>query len=619
MGCIYSKVLADECSDNEHVTSKRAHSSIKHLSEFKTSRSGSPKSEMIWEKDRLNCSDVTVMLFDTTANGSLRSHGKLPNEKKKTDIPDVTIINHQCIGKIPNAAEAEQVAAGWPSWLAVVAGEAIKGWLPKRANNFIKLEKIGQGTYSSVYKARDIIQDKVVALKRIRFDNKDAESIKFMAREILVLRRLDHPNIVKLEGLITSQTSCTMYLVFEYMEHDLTGLASRPGSSFTEPQMKCYMKQLLSGLDHCHSNGVLHRDIKGSNLLIDNNGILKIADFGLAVLFDSHSTVPMTSRVITLWYRPPELLLGSSKYGVEIDLWSAGCILGELYTGKPILPGKTEVEQLHKIFKLCGSPSKDYWKKLHLKHSTSMKPPQSYERCLRERYNDIPRAAVELMDTLLSIDPTGRGTAGSALNSEFFTTRPLPSDPSSLPKYPPSKEIDSKPREEEARRQQGIGGGRSQIVYQEAKGLKQSRVVPAAKPNAELVISLLRKQSRSSAKYRNETCSYGLVSKRNSNSEPVTQGSRYTNSKKEPKHVSMISSECLTSSGPIEFVSYKYVRERNGVSKPESMSQNKSFPLLSSSAEQSSIKKMNKDQVDMKKVTNSCQLGDSKGSALIVG
>lgn len=108
--------------------------------------------------------------------------------------------------------------------------------------------------------------------------------------------------------------------------------------------MKCYMKQLLSGLDHCHSNGVLHRDIKGSNLLIDNNGILKIADFGLAVFFDSHSTVPMTSRVITLWYRPPELLLGASKYGVEVDLWSAGCILGELYTGKPILPGKTEVE-----------------------------------------------------------------------------------------------------------------------------------------------------------------------------------------------------------------------------------------------------------------------------------
>lgn len=108
--------------------------------------------------------------------------------------------------------------------------------------------------------------------------------------------------------------------------------------------MKCYMKQLLSGLDHCHSHGVLHRDIKGSNLLIDNNGILKIADFGLSVFFDSQSTVSMTSRVVTLWYRPPELLLGASQYGAEVDLWSAGCILGELYAGNPILPGKTEVQ-----------------------------------------------------------------------------------------------------------------------------------------------------------------------------------------------------------------------------------------------------------------------------------
>lgn len=108
-------------------------------------------------------------------------------------------------------------------------------------------------------------------------------------------------------------------------------------------QIKCYMKQLLSGLDHCHSHGVLHRDIKGSNLLIDNNGILKIADFGLASFFDPHRDFPMTSRVVTLWYRPPELLLGATHYGVSIDLWSTGCILGELYACKPIMPGRTEV------------------------------------------------------------------------------------------------------------------------------------------------------------------------------------------------------------------------------------------------------------------------------------
>jgi serine/threonine protein kinase len=108
-------------------------------------------------------------------------------------------------------------------------------------------------------------------------------------------------------------------------------------------QVKCYMHQLLSGLEHCHNHGVLHRDIKGSNLLIDNGGILKIADFGLASTFDPNHKRPMTSRVVTLWYRPPELLLGATDYSVGVDLWSAGCILAELLAGKPIMPGRTEV------------------------------------------------------------------------------------------------------------------------------------------------------------------------------------------------------------------------------------------------------------------------------------
>ncbi|XP_039006237.1 probable serine/threonine-protein kinase At1g09600 [Hibiscus syriacus] len=348
--------------------------------------------------------------------------------------------------------DKEGVSGGWPSWLASVAGEAVDGWLPRKSDSFEKLEKIGQGTYSSVYKARDLETDKIVAMKKVRFVNMEPLSVRFMAREIIILRKLDHPNVMKLECIVTSRMSSSLYLVFEYMEHDLAGLAATPGITLTEPQIKCYMQQLFRGIEHCHSRGVLHRDLKGSNLLINDNGILKIADFGLGATFQVDQKQPLTSRVVTLWYRAPELLLGETEYGVAIDLWSAGCILAELFFGKPIMPGRTEVEQMHKIFKLCGSPSEEYWQKTKLSHATSFKPQQPYQRCLDETFRNFPESALSLVDKLLSMDPEDRGSADSALSSEFFTSEPLPCDPSYVPKYPPCKELDVKLRCEEARR-----------------------------------------------------------------------------------------------------------------------------------------------------------------------
>ncbi|GLU12421.1 hypothetical protein SLE2022_291040 [Rubroshorea leprosula] len=356
------------------------------------------------------------------------------------------------LGNLSKYIEGEQVAAGWPAWLSAVAGEAIHGWVPLRADGFEKLEKIGQGTYSSVFRARDLETGRIVALKKVRFDNFEPESVRFMAREILILRRLNHPNIIKLDGIITSRLSCSLFLVFEYMEHDVTGLLSSPDIKFTEPQIKCYMKQLLSGIDHCHSRGVMHRDIKGSNLLINNEGILKVADFGLANFCSYGQRQPLTSRVVTLWYRPPELLLGSTDYGPAVDVWSVGCVFAEILLGRPILQGRTEVEQLHKIFKLCGSPPEDYWKKSKLPHATLFKPQQRYDSCLRETFKDLPASAVNLIETLLSVEPDKRGTASSALASEYFATKPYACDPSSLPSYPPSKEIDAKYHEEAKRK-----------------------------------------------------------------------------------------------------------------------------------------------------------------------
>ncbi|KAA8545445.1 hypothetical protein F0562_020229 [Nyssa sinensis] len=402
---------------------------------------------------------------------------------------------------IHNGVDGAQVAAGWPSWLAAVAGEAIKGWVPRKADSFEKLDKIGQGTYSSVYRARDLETRKIVALKKVRFVNMDPESVRFMAREILILRRLDHPNVMKLEGLVTSRVSGNLYLVFEYMEHDLAGLAASSAVKFTEPQIKCYMLQLLCGLEHCHGRGVLHRDIKGSNLLIDNKGNLKIGDFGLATFFRSNQKQPLTSRVVTLWYRPPELLLGATDYGVAVDLWSAGCILAELFAGKPIMPGRTEVEQLHKIFKLCGSPSEEYWKKSKLPHATIFKPQHPYERRVVETFKDFPSSALTLLDVLLAVEPEGRGTASSALRSEFFTTKPLPCDPSSLPKYPPSKEFDAKLRDEEPR-WQGAADGKGRQLESYRKDSKESKGAPDA--NAELQESIQKRKGQSNPKSKSE-------------------------------------------------------------------------------------------------------------------
>ncbi|KAK4257217.1 hypothetical protein QN277_006833 [Acacia crassicarpa] len=360
------------------------------------------------------------------------------------------------LGNLQKYVEGEQVAAGWPAWLTAVASEAIHGWVPLRADAFEKLEKVGQGTYSSVFRAKELETGKIVALKKVRFDIFEPESVRFMAREIMILRRLDHPNIIKLEGLITSKLSSSIYLVFEYMEHDITGLLSSPNIKFSESQIKCYMKQLLSGLDHCHSRGVMHRDIKGSNLLVNNEGILKVADFGLAKFSVSGNKQPLTSRVVTLWYRPPELLLGSTDYGPSVDLWSVGCVFAELLFRKPILQGRTEVEQLHKIFKLCGSPPDEYWKKTKLPHATLFKPQQTYNSCLQETLKDFHITTVNLLQTLLSIESYKRGTASSALSSEYFKTKPYACDSSSLPVYSPSKEIDVKHWEESRRKK--IGG-----------------------------------------------------------------------------------------------------------------------------------------------------------------
>ncbi|CAL5097888.1 unnamed protein product [Urochloa decumbens] len=436
MGCLCSKGAKDDNATSGHRTPSRREDSTVATS-AKTSAALNAK----FKENTFNSSTL-----DSYGGGKVVALDARISSGNNADLKGLS---------------GENVVVGWPAWLVNVAPKAVEGWLPRRADSFEKLAKIGQGTYSIVYKARDLESGKIVALKKVRFFNMDPESVRFMAREIHILRRLDHPNVIKLEGIVTSRVSQSLYLVFEYMEHDLAGLVATPGLKLTEPQIKCFVQQLLHGLNHCHKNGVLHRDIKGSNLLIDGNGTLKIGDFGLAISYDPNNPQPLTSRVVTLWYRPPELLLGATEYGVAVDMWSTGCIVAELFASKPIMPGRTEVEQIHRIFKLCGSPSEGYCKKSKVPETAMFKPQQQYRRCVAETFKDFPPSAVVLIDSLLSLEPEVRGTAASALQSDFFRTKPLACDPSSLPKLPPSKEYDVRLRQEEARRQRNAGlGGR---------------------------------------------------------------------------------------------------------------------------------------------------------------
>mmetsp|Transcript_31767 Transcript_31767/g.106033 ORF Transcript_31767/g.106033 Transcript_31767/m.106033 type:complete len:475 (-) Transcript_31767:388-1812(-) len=333
---------------------------------------------------------------------------------------------------------------------------------PSGASRSIKLyekvEQVGEGTYGQVYKARSRESGEIVALKRVRMDN-EKEGFPITAiREIKILKVLNHKNIVRLHEIVTSDASDynhgkgSIYMVMEYCDHDLTGL-SDSGHRFSPGQIKCYMKQLLEGLCYCHKNHVLHRDIKGSNLLINESGQLKLADFGLARPFDDQSKA-YTNRVITLWYRPPELLLGETHYGPAIDLWSAGCILAELLLRKPILPGRNEFEQLDLVFKLLGTPTEQSWPGVSKLAYFDMMTKQNGGRHYMSRFDDkfaaLEPMGKDLLRKLLAMDPSRRITAKEALDHDYFWTPPLPTKPEDLPKYPACHEFTAKKRRQQA-------------------------------------------------------------------------------------------------------------------------------------------------------------------------
>ncbi|XP_072901338.1 cyclin-dependent kinase 5 isoform X1 [Hemitrygon akajei] len=208
-----------------------------------------------------------------------------------------------------------------------------------------KLEKIGEGTYGTVFKAKNKETHEIVALKRVRLDDDDEGVPSSALREICLLKELKHKNIVRLHDVLHSDKKLT--LVFEYCDQDLKKYFDSCTGDLDAEIVKSFMYQLLKGLAFCHSRNVLHRDLKPQNLLINRNGELKLADFGLARAFG----IPVrcySAEVVTLWYRPPDVLFGAKLYSTSIDMWSAGCIFAALsYVSSDNVPTKRCSEAQH--------------------------------------------------------------------------------------------------------------------------------------------------------------------------------------------------------------------------------------------------------------------------------
>lgn len=285
-------------------------------------------------------------------------------------------------------------------------------------DNFQKLEKIGEGTYGVVYKARDKLTKKLVALKKIRLETESEGVPSTALREIALLKELDHPNVIRLLDVVDSEQK--LYLVFDYLTQDLKKLMdSAPEHGLPLPLVKSYLWQILRGIAYCHCHGILHRDLKPQNLLIDTEGNLKLADFGLARLFG----IPLrtyTHEVVTLWYRAPEILLGSRFYSTGIDVWSAGCIFAEMITKRALFPGDSEIDQLFRVFRTLGTPDECVWSGVTKLPDYKTNFPKWFAQDLPNIIPSLDDNGRDLLLKLLTYDPSKRISAWMALSHRFF-------------------------------------------------------------------------------------------------------------------------------------------------------------------------------------------------------
>ena len=323
----------------------------------------------------------------------------------------------------------------------------------RNVDDFEKLAKIGEGTFGDVYKARDRKTNDIVALKQVKMSHPGQEGFPQTAlREINILLSLSHTHVINAREMVVGDTYDKIFMVMEFMEHDLKQLMQAMKQPFTEAEVKRLMLDLTSAMEYCHDRWVFHRDLKTSNLLMNNKGEVSICDFGLARYYHEPPQ-GYSPTVVTLWYRAPEVLLSDTgegirtTYGPAIDIWSLGCIFAELVLTQPLLAGQGEIDQVKRIFELLGTPDDESWPgHAELHYFKKVKPRRQPFNRLKDKFKKVGFAAgakgvlseagVDLLNKMLILNPAKRITAKEALKHKYFTEDPQPKAHDMMPTFP---------------------------------------------------------------------------------------------------------------------------------------------------------------------------------------
>lgn len=286
-------------------------------------------------------------------------------------------------------------------------------------DKYERLEKVGEGTYGVVYRSRNKETGEIVALKKIRLEAEDEGVPSTAIREISLLKEMKDENVVRLFDIVHSETK--LYLVFEFLDMDLKRYMDKvgDGDGMGPDIVKKFTYQLIKGVYYLHAHRILHRDLKPQNLLINKDGNLKLADFGLARAFG----IPLrtyTHEIVTLWYRAPEVLLGSRHYSTGVDMWSVGCIFAEMIMRQPLFPGDSEIDEIFRIFRLLGTPDEDVWPGVTTLPDYKASFPNWHPKDLASQIAGSTDDSVELIAGMLAYDPAKRMSAKQALQAPYF-------------------------------------------------------------------------------------------------------------------------------------------------------------------------------------------------------